>query len=477
MTYTCLTAVILGVLGLSLMVYLARNPLEERLALQRLIFARENLLRLVDQDLGAAQGARLAEALQRADERVNARILLLGRRGAVIADSRATGDSTLSFSPLQLRQERGALRDSQGRMWLYVSRQLDNGLYLVLAAPRPARIASLLNVLVNILGDELLKPFLQAGLIALVLALVLALFMARWISAPLQRMAEAARAVAGGQYRPIPPGGPREVQALGQAFNEMAARVQASQQSQRDFVANVSHDLKTPLTSIQGFSQAILDGTATSEEDIKQAAGVIYGEASRMHRLVVDLLDLARLDAGTMEFQRAPLNLSALLQQVIERFTPQAGNAQVDLQLDLEPLPTIIADGDRLAQVFTNLVDNAIKYTPPGGKVRLHATPLADGVQVRVTDSGPGIPAEELSRIFERFYQLDKSRRGGGDRGAGLGLAIAHEIVNAHGGRLYAHSQPGQGSEFVVELPLARPDDTTLAMRPKTPSQQGKGAL
>jgi len=245
----------------------------------------------------------------------------------------------------------------------------------------------------------------------------------------------------------------------------MTQRVHDSQQSQRDFVANVSHELKTPLTSIQGFAQAILDGTASTVEARSQAAEVIYDESNRMHRMVLDLLDLARLDAGTADLERAPFNLEALLKSVAERFTPQSREAGVKLVTEIRPLPGFIGDGDRLSQVFTNLVDNALKHTPPGGTVKLNARDEGGWVEVSVADSGPGIPPEELSRIFERFYQLDKARKGGPGRGVGLGLAIAREIIQAHGGTISAQSRIGEGSLFVVRLPAAQPDDSTLVSR------------
>ena len=262
--------------------------------------------------------------------------------------------------------------------------------------------------------------------------------------------------------KPIPLEGPAEVKELGKAFNEMVHRVQASQQSQRDFVANVSHELKTPLTSIQGFAQAILDGAVPNEQSLHQAAQVIYDESSRMHRMVVELLDLARLDSGIAEIERLPVNLNTLLQAIYEKFQPIAQQAQVTLRLHLGVLPEIQGDGDRLAQVFTNLVDNAIKFTPPGGTVTLSSQVTDDCVYLSVEDGGPGIPAGERERIFERFYQTDKSRRGDRTRGVGLGLAIAREIIQAHGGAISigepaASKSSAYGSVFVVKIPLARP--------------------
>jgi signal transduction histidine kinase len=153
------------------------------------------------------------------------------------------------------------------------------------------------------------------------------------------------------------------------------------------------------------------------------------------------------------------------LKSVAERLTPQSREAGVKLVAEIRPLPGFIGDGDRLSQVFTNLVDNALKHTPPGGTVKLNARDEGGWVEVSVADSGPGIPLEELSRIFERFYQLDKARKGGPGRGVGLGLAIAREIIQAHRGTISAQSRIGEGSVFMVRLPATRPDDSTLVSR------------
>jgi signal transduction histidine kinase len=160
--------------------------------------------------------------------------------------------------------------------------------------------------------------------------------------------------------------------------------------------------------------------------------------------------------------QREALDLSKLLLGVARKFTPQALAAKVELQTEIESLPGFIGDGDRLEQVFTNLVDNALKHTPPGGRVTITARQVGDQLEVSVKDNGSGIPADELPRIFERFYQLDKSRRGGSERGVGLGLTIAREIIHSHGGEISAQTEAGKGSVFVVTMPVAMPDDTTL---------------
>jgi two-component system sensor histidine kinase ResE len=308
----------------------------------------------------------------------------------------------------------------------------------------------------------------QGGGIALLLSLILAFGVARWVGDPLQRLVAASQHEPVAETKPVSERGPREVRELTRAFNDMIARVRDSQTSQRNFVANVSHELKTPLTSVQGFAQAIIDGTASTPAAQKQAAEVIYNESGRMHRMVLDLLDLARLDAGTADITMASVNMRVLLDSILEKFSLQAQNGEIDLVLDAPPdLPTLIGDGDRLAQVFTNLVDNALRHTPRGGKVTLKVQSTQTEMEIYVADTGSGISSEAIPHIFERFYQADQSRSGGKKHGAGLGLAIVQEIVAAHSGRITIRSQEGLGTTFTVHLPLVQPAATTLLRRKK----------
>ena len=326
LTYFILTAVTLGVIAVSLLFFLIRNPLIYRQEVTRLRIA-ESVVALRADALAGFQPERIQRVIAREDNLLRVRVLILNRDGSLVADSRAgkAGDLPRIQAPLRPSpddQTRApAARDSAGVTWLYRVSALDppaEGYFLVVAVPRP-RIQ-----LQNILRDEFSLLVVRTGSLALALSLLLGILMSQWISAPLREIAAAARGEAGGAARTIPPRGPREVQDLARAFNDMTRRVQLSQQSQRDFVANVSHELKTPLTSIQGFAQAILDGAATSPEALQQAANVIYTEAGRMYRMVMDLLTLARLDAGTANLKRAPVDLAALINGVAEKMAPQA---------------------------------------------------------------------------------------------------------------------------------------------------------
>ena len=354
------------------------------------------------------------------------------------------------------RQIFGSSTDADGTEWLMagvewsgvdVIRERGATVMLVVADQQPT--ASLQDTL-NEFSSSLLPALLQAGVVGLIVAVVLALITSRSIARPLQSLSKGASGVAAGDYSVVvPERGPKEVRAVASAFNSMTADVRAAQQSQREFLANVSHDLKTPLTSIQGYSQAIIDAATN---DPAKAARVIHDEAARLNRMVVELTDLARLQAGRLSMKMTALDMGEMAAAIGQRMVLVARKKNIAMHIDSGPLPHIAGDGDRLAQVLENLLSNAVKYTPEGGQIWLKTQVARGGVQVTVRDTGIGIPKADLPRVFERFYQVDKSR--GPKRGTGLGLAIAREIIQAHGGEIRVHSDgKGTGSTFMIWLP------------------------
>jgi two-component system OmpR family sensor kinase len=458
LTYLLLAALVLGLVGASLIFFLMRDPLAQRRAIQRLQTVAETVGAREGSAFLDAPSARLSATLTRLDAFAGARAILVGVNGEILADSRPRAEDPPGDVLTHVAiVSSGRYRDSSGAAWLYVARPLSDSRSLLLTSLQPEVIpwASI--------REEFATPLIRAGVVALLLSPLLAWLIARWVAAPLKWMATAARAVAAGDYEhQLPTEGPAEVQTLAVAFNEMIHRVKASQQAQRDFVANVSHELKTPLTSIQGFAQAIADQTAGTNEARVRAAGIILDETRRLQHLVDDLLDLAKLDAGQTALELGPMDVGAMLEAVSDRLSLRAEEKQIKLVRHLDSLPSVVADGDRLAQVFTNLLDNAIRHTPEGGSVGLTAQADSGWLTIHVEDTGPGIPPEELPRIFERFYQLDQARQGSKGHGAGLGLAISREIVAAHGGTLTAKSVVGRGSRFTVRLPVVRPTDDTV---------------
>lgn len=302
--------------------------------------------------------------------------------------------------------------------------------------------------------NDVVPQLLVAGALALLAAVLVAVFVSRTISRPLARITRAAQEMARGNYdQELDLRGDDEVGRLSQAFNAMAHQVRRSHQMMRDLLANVSHELKTPLTSIQGFSQALEEGALSSPEQYREAGEIINEETQRMRRLVEDLIDLSRLESGQAALQREPLDVAELLRGCLRRFERQAQEAGAAVRLELPPLPAFEGDGVRLEQAFSNLIDNAVRHTPAGGTIEVRASVAGATLRVAVRNSGSFIPPEERSRIFERFYQLDRNRPRGSGR-AGLGLAIAHEIVQAHGGAIEVTSDPAFGTEFLISLPL-----------------------
>ncbi|MBI1927264.1 hypothetical protein HYR99_23855 [Candidatus Poribacteria bacterium] len=223
-----------------------------------------------------------------------------------------------------------------------------------------------------------------------------------------------------------------------------------------DFVANVSHELRTPLTSIHGYAETLLNGALTDTTASQRFVGKILQQASQLSQLVSDLLELSRLESGTVQFQLAPCEIQDFQQTIRDVFEPAFDESELTFEWRApEGLPSVLADKHLLGQVFVNLIDNAIKYTPSGGRITLSAEASGSEVIVHVSDTGIGIPAEALPRIFERFYRVDRARsRSMG--GTGLGLSIVKHILLQHGGRIWAESVLGRGSIFHFALPLSK---------------------
>ena len=301
---------------------------------------------------------------------------------------------------------------------------------------------------------DLTPRLLFSGLIGLAAALVLGFLLSQSVAAPLRNIARAARNVARGNYRQrVPATGPSEVRELASTFNRMTSEVQASQQTLRDFLANISHELKTPLTSIHGFSEAVVDGTIDDDDGIKRSAKIISDESTRVLRLVEDLLDLSRIESGQISMEQEPLRLDELFEHLSALFGLRSEQTGIRLEITNNATHRVLGDYDRLEQVLNNLLDNAFRHTPKGGLIRLTARDLNDAtVQVTVSDTGSGIPPEDLPHLFERFYRASTSQNGA-RKGHGLGLAISREIVRAHGGEIWATSEEHKGTTFVFTLP------------------------
>ena len=305
--------------------------------------------------------------------------------------------------------------------------------------------------------SALLPRLSIAGAGASGVAVLFAFLFAARITTPVREMTRASRAMAAGDLdQRITGEGRDEIGQLATAFNQMSSQVARSNQAMRELVANVSHELKTPLTSIQGFSQAMVDGLAEEPKDYAEMSGVVLGETERIRVLVDDLLYLSQIEAGTLRSVFDQVDVGAVVSDAASRFRFQAEEAGVSISLKLDGAE-VRADGRRLEQVLANLVDNAIRFSPRGGEVQLRTFRLPGEVGVEVHNDGEPIPAEGLPHVFDRFYQADLARSDG--RHSGLGLAIVHELVQAHGGVTQVRSSASDGTTFSVRLPINGPGE------------------
>ncbi len=293
---------------------------------------------------------------------------------------------------------------------------------------------------------------------AVLAAVAVSIFVTFKIARPLQAMARVTQYIAEGHYQErVPVFGsseyPDELTELALHFNLMADRLAHSEERRRALIGDVAHELRTPLTTIKGYIEGLVDGVLPPE---RETYLLICQEANRMSRLIDDLQELSRVEAGAYELHLRPLTVQALVETAIRRLEPQFREKGVTLRLALDGrLPRVMVDRDRMLQVLTNLLGNALHYTPSGGEVTVRSYRVGGEVAIAVSDTGVGIPPEHLPHIFQRFYRVDKSRsRTGG--GTGIGLTIAKHLVEAHGGRIWAESPgKGQGSTFTFTLPAA----------------------
>ncbi len=318
-------------------------------------------------------------------------------------------------------------------------------------------------------SGELLPNLLKAGGIALVIALLLALLVSRAMTRPLTELAAASEDIALGNYgRRVKFTGHDEIGTVGEAFNRMADAVERARQAQREFLANVSHELKTPLTSLIGFSQALVDGSLATPEEHRRAATIVHEESERMLRMAQELLDLARVEAGQMPITVQPVDLVAMLHQELDLMRKRAEERRLRLSLEVGPAaPPALADPERLHQILDNLLDNALKYSPAGTQVVVGLVPL-DGQRLEVQVTNPvGSQQIDPQRIFERFYRADPARSSAAG-GVGLGLAISQELAGRMGGRLWADFNREGWLRLRLQLSVAEPGGALDSAVPST---------
>lgn len=300
-----------------------------------------------------------------------------------------------------------------------------------------------------------------ATLAALVAAVLASFFISRQVVTPTLRMMSLSHRIAEGEYEErlsLPGGQPADqIDELGQlalSFNQMADKLEKTETMRRELIGDVTHELRTPLTAVKGYLEGLMDGVLPADPETYQQ---IHSEIDRLQRLVNDLQELSQVEAGAFQLQLTPVSPASLIERIQSTLGRQFKDKNIQLEISVEPnLPNVLVDRDRIIQVLTNLVGNALQYTPSGGKVTLLVRRERSEVLFSAKDSGIGISAEQIPFIFNRFYRTDKSRtRASG--GSGIGLTIAKALVQAHQGKIWAESNgEGKGSTFLFLIPLSR---------------------
>lgn len=363
-------------------------------------------------------------------------IILVATNGTVIGDSK--------------RELLGTnYTDSQeSSLNMTLSGQFLGKLYLISDPAAEPYVAPFLR-----LSTSINRSLLLGGSLAIAIALLLTFVLSRRMTSPIGGLAKAARRLGRGDLsQRVQLQGEGEVAALAQAFNSMAADLEHAEQLRRNMVADVAHELRTPLSNIQGYLEAIRDGVVEPDAATIRS---LNEEAALLSRLVNELQELSLAEAGELKLVYQAEDIANLVKQAVTPWLPKVAAKEVSLSLDLpDNLPLVNIDWQRVNQVLHNLLENAVAHTHKGGTINVAAITQGDWVEVSVSDTGEGIPADDLPHIFERFYRVDKSRaRATG--GSGLGLTIAKRLVEAHGGTITLQSELGKGSRFSFTLPIA----------------------
>jgi signal transduction histidine kinase len=423
--------------------------------------AVSTLFNFLSRSAGGTVVLRQIESIDAQADELDVRILVINRSGKVLYDTdtgSSLNDQTLEgfATPIQNLLDRAAATGDVVQRWLQPDGAGNpladqnvlvtaNGRYrpnTIVAMVAPPRRAPLVRMY--------LPRLLTFTAISLAVASIAGLVIARRISEPIHRLTDAADKMSQGDLdQQVPGEGEDELGRLVGSFNTMSDRVAAMYRSQRDLLANVAHELRTPLTSVQGYTQGLSDNVFTSEDERSGAYRTIQREADRMRSLIDQLLDLARLESGQASLRIETVNLAALFDRLNEIYAPRAAQKSIDLSFDAAG-DSLQADESRLMRVLNNLIGNALRHTPSGGRIRVASLKTAGGVRLLVSDTGEGIEQTRISRIFERFDRGDRDDK----TGFGLGLAIARELVELHGGTISVVSELGIGTTFAIDFPV-----------------------
>ena len=411
----------------------------------------ERLQAMLAREYAQSQGWQEAQGmLEQIGEIYSQRVIVVNRGGQVVADSHSLLVGRFMVSPVK-----------SDRRLVVVGPGGDVGTMLVNPEPLPGE-PEVLPVETNM--PSLSRIFIWSGILAGGVALILTLFLSRRILAPVESLSRAAKALAGGDFsRRVEARSKDEVSELGRTFNTMADELARTEEIRSSLVADVAHELRTPLSNVRGYLEAIKDGVVSPDEATLES---MHEEVLLLTRLIEDLQELALAESGRMTLHMELCDLADLVRKAVVSIQPQAETKGIKLRMYAASEMLIHADPGRIGQVIRNLLVNASNYTPSGGSIRVVVNRREDEAWVSVEDTGSGIPSEELPHVFERFHRVDRSRsRATG--GVGLGLTIAKQLVEAHGGKIMANSQNGKGSTFTFTIPAGTGPNTR-----SVPSQQ-----
>ncbi len=365
------------------------------------------------------------------------RIILTDENNVVIADSEGSSLLGLKFMPDFPGMRLPTMFGEKNSGMIYVSPEQTGGF------PTPVTLSRAIS-----------RFLLWGSLVAAVIALILTFFLSRRIQAPVKALTLATRKLGQGDFsQRVESKDKGELGELAQTFNSMASDLEQAEKSRQNMVADVAHELRTPLSNIQGYLEAARDGILDVNSDTINS---VYEEATLLSRLVNDLQELSLAEAGQLKLDCQEEDINKLIQQSVSSIQAKAVEKGITVSIELpESLPPVNIDQYRIGQVLRNLLENAITHTGKDGTITVSARQHDNWVEVSVIDTGEGISPEELPNIFERFYRVDKSRtRTTG--GSGLGLTITKRLVEAHGGKIGAHSEPGNGSRFTFTIPIVK---------------------
>ena len=329
------------------------------------------------------------------------------------------------------------------------------GQLIIVAEGRNNSVGREISAARQLFTNAVNRSLILSSIAATVIALLLGVVFSRRLTRPIKELTVATKRVAQGNLdEAVTVRSEDEIGELSQAFNQMGRDLAASQQARRQMTADIAHDLRTPLSVIRGHAEGLKDGVLPPTEE---TFSIIHDESLRLNRLIEDLRTLSLADAGELPLSLYPVAPTALLKRAVAAHAPLAEDQSVTLSVEADArLPELNVDADRIAQVLDNLLGNALRHTPAGGRVVVGAAVADDAVALTVRDNGEGISAEDLPNIFNRFYRADKSRqRADGGSRSGLGLAISKSVVEQHGGQLTAKSELGNGTIFTITLPVA----------------------